>query len=60
MDWIRPRIETKRALVDMVMSLRVPKNVGKFLVVAKQATSQEGLSSIELISLTVLEFFEEQ
>jgi hypothetical protein len=39
----------------MVMSLGVPTDAGKFLVVAQLAISQEGLGSIELISHTVLE-----
>jgi hypothetical protein len=38
----------------MVMDLRVPQNIGKFFSVTEQlAASQEGLTSMELVSSLV-------
>jgi hypothetical protein len=38
-----------RAVVNTVMNLRVPQNVGKFLSAERLAASQEGLSSTEYL-----------
>jgi hypothetical protein len=43
-----------RALVNTVMNLQVPQNIGTFLSSYKTGVSQEGLSSLELDKITVL------
>jgi hypothetical protein len=52
MDWIDLAKDRDqwRAPVNRIMNLRVPQIFEKFLIVAGQvATSQEGLSSMELV-----------
>jgi hypothetical protein len=39
------------------MNLRVPQNVGKILVAAQLAASQEGLSAMKLLSLDLNTIF---
>jgi hypothetical protein len=52
MDWIDLAEDRGqcRALVDMVMNVQVPYNVGNFLIAEQLVTSQEGLSSVKLVS----------
>jgi hypothetical protein len=57
MDWIDLAQDRDQwmALVNTVMNLRFHKMLGHFLVAARLAASQEGLSSMELlIELTLM------
>jgi hypothetical protein len=51
MDWIdlaQDRCQW-RALLNTVMNLQVPSNIGKFRMAAQLTASQEGLSSMALV-----------
>ena len=52
MDWIdlAQDMDRWRALVCVVMNLRVPYNAGNFFLSEDLLSSQEGLSSMELFS----------